>query len=112
MHIEDSESSSIVFRSSLSQPANRSWISNSLHLNDVKKLHRKSLQSKTIVNKFVVDIRRSLSNTNLFKASNKPDHTNKIDRYVCNFFADNNIVFASIDQSLFFIEYPTTSINR
>ncbi len=69
----DLKPSSVVFRSRVSIPTYRSGSEGG------KESHRTSLDSKTIVNKIVSDVRRSLNNNNLFKPFNKRSYTNEVD---------------------------------
>jgi hypothetical protein len=80
----DLKPSPVIFRLSLSTPADRSGSLNSLHPEGGKAL-RTTQSNTTIVNKLVSDVRKSLNNTNLFKPFNKRPYTNEVDEYAIFF---------------------------
>jgi hypothetical protein len=68
----NSKSLPIVSRSPVSKSIYQSWSEGG-----------KESYRTTIVNKIVSDIRRSLTNANLFKPFNKRHFTNEVDGYAC-----------------------------
>jgi hypothetical protein len=49
-----------------------------------RKRHRTSLHSRAVINKIVLDVRKSLYQTNnIFKSSKEQNHTDEIPKQVC-----------------------------
>jgi hypothetical protein len=77
----------VIFRSSVSIPTYRPWSE------EGKQSYRTSLSSKTTINKFVLDVRRSLNKTNLFKPFIKRNFTNEVDRYAYIFYYSVKMIY-------------------
>ena len=108
---------SSTLRSSITLPIYRSWSVNSSDSSGgERRSYRISLDTKTIVNKLVLDIRKSVYRNNIFKPFNKQSHTNEVYGCACFLFCQNHSYLFlnnnNLNQFIFsFIAYPTTSIH-
>jgi len=101
-------------RSSITLPIYQSWSPSNYHSSGERRSYRISLDTKTVVNKLVLDFRKSVHHNNIFKPLTKQSHTNQVHGCACFFFCQNRFysyLNNNINQCIVFsfIDYPTTS---
>jgi len=75
-----------IRRSSIALPIYRSWSPNNHDSSGERRSYRISLDTKTVVNKLVLDFRKSVYRNNILKPLTKQSHTNQVHGCACFFF--------------------------